>query len=149
MAAQPELFLVAYDISCPRRLRRVHRYLKKRAVYVQYSVCVLEASRSEAERVRDDVAALIDPDRDDVRFYRLDPDLDIAFLGASTPFPEGVVALGRLGTWVKAADAALAEGSRVWDKKAIRRRRARPRRARNGSKNGGDAPFITNGRNGV
>ncbi len=118
-----EIFLVAYDVSSPRRLNRLYRYLKRRAVYVQYSVCLLEADRREAETVRDEVAGLIDPHEDDVRFYRLDPRLDIVFLGRSTPFPGGVVPLGEIGRWVRAAHNALADQPGVWDKKAFRRRR--------------------------
>ena len=39
-------WLVAYDIASPRRLARVHRYLKRHAIPVQYSVFVFHGDWS-------------------------------------------------------------------------------------------------------
>lgn len=62
-------WLVCYDISDPRRLIRVHRCLKKEGVPVQYSVFMLHATRGGMARVLARLAAIIDPDGDDVRAY--------------------------------------------------------------------------------
>ncbi|MBX5472207.1 MAG: CRISPR-associated endonuclease Cas2 [Acetobacteraceae bacterium] len=65
----PHYWLVGYDIASPRRLRRVHRYLKKRAFPVQYSLFLMRGTLRELERLLHDLAQLIHPRRDDVRAW--------------------------------------------------------------------------------
>ena len=83
-------WLIAYDIADPRRLVRVHRYLKRHAIPVQYSVFVLRGNQIMLERVLRGIAELIAPGADDVRAYHL-PDLcEVAMLGRQS-LPEGVM----------------------------------------------------------
>jgi CRISPR/Cas system-associated endoribonuclease Cas2 len=65
----PHYWLVGYDIASPRRLRRVHRYLKKRAFPVQYSLFLLRGTLADLDRLLHDLAPLIHPRRDDVRAW--------------------------------------------------------------------------------
>jgi len=88
------LYLVAYDISDPKRLTRVHRFLKERALALQYSVFVLEGSEELRQTVQRGIEARIDPVRDDVRMYALPEGVEVQPLGAAEPLPDGVVLVG-------------------------------------------------------
>jgi len=83
-------WLVAYDIANPRRLARVHRYLKRHAIPAQYSVFVLRGNQIKLDRVLDGIAERIADDEDDVRAYYLPDRCEIAMLGLQY-LPEGVV----------------------------------------------------------
>lgn len=83
-------WLVAYDIADSRRLGRVHRYLKRHAIPVQYSVFVFHGSQLALEAVLDGIAELIAPKADDVRAYHLPNHCEVAMLGKQD-LPEGVV----------------------------------------------------------
>lgn len=63
--------IVAYDIADPRRLGRVHRYLKKVALPLQYSVFLVELDGGQRERLKRRLVELIDSRQDDVRIYPL------------------------------------------------------------------------------
>ena len=87
-------WMVAYDIADPRRLGRVHRYLKTVAVPVQYSVFVAEESAAGVRRIRDRLAALINPREDDVRIYLVPKRADATVFGRAT-LPSGLLLLTR------------------------------------------------------
>lgn len=67
----PVTWLVAYDISDPRRLNRVHRLLKEKGVLIQYSLFAVRDSAQGILRLKTELAGLIDTKADDVRIYRL------------------------------------------------------------------------------
>ena len=85
-------WLIAYDISCPRRLGRVHRYLKTVAVPVQYSVFTTEETPAGIQRIRTALAKIINPKYDDVRIYPLPNKLELHHYGRH-PLPEGLLLL--------------------------------------------------------
>ncbi len=62
-------YLVAYDIAHPKRLKKIHRTLRKRGLPVQYSVFLCKASHSQMVRILDELEPLIEPTQDDVRAY--------------------------------------------------------------------------------
>ena len=76
-------WLVAYDITDPRRLARVFRYLKKVGVPMQYSLFAVETTAAKMGVLIVDIAKLIDPKTDDVRAYRLPKSGWHCSLGAS------------------------------------------------------------------
>lgn len=82
-------WLVAYDIADEKRLVRLHRYIKKRAVPVQYSVFLMRATHSAMERVVSEMEQLIDLSRDDVRVYLLPAQIDVETRGRQ-PLPDEV-----------------------------------------------------------
>lgn len=82
-------WLIAYDITSPKRLARVHRYLKTVAVPVQYSVFAAEENEPGIRRIRDAIAQEINPKTDDVRIYPLPKNLEIYHYGRRT-LPEGL-----------------------------------------------------------
>lgn len=97
----PAPWLLAYDIAEPARLRRVHRHVRGEGVPLQYSVFLLEKTPRQVLRLRDELAELIDPVRDDVRIYRLPSRPDMETLGRSN-LPEGVDLVGAaIACWLK------------------------------------------------
>ncbi len=83
------LYLVCYDIADPKRLARVHRYLRDVAVPIQYSIFVLRATPAMLAGYFRDIDGLIDARADDVRAYPLPDRLQVFNLGRQL-FPEGV-----------------------------------------------------------
>lgn len=83
-------WLIAYDISQPRRLARVHRYIKTVAAPAQYSLYVAEDTAQGIQRIRDELAQLIDRREDDVRIYQLPKRTKIVHFGRHT-LPDGML----------------------------------------------------------
>lgn len=82
-------FLIAYDISDPRRLQRLHRYLSKEALPIEYSVFFVTAELHHLLRILQQAVKLIDPRQDDLRCYPLPHRGLRARLGMAT-LPAGV-----------------------------------------------------------
>lgn len=74
-------WLIAYDIANPRRLGKLHRFLIKNAMPIQYSVFHFEGSPGRMGQLMADIADRIDPDEDDVRAYMLPNPLQMVTLG--------------------------------------------------------------------
>ena len=89
---QPLRYLIAYDICDPRRLGRVHRFLRKSGLPVQYSVFTAQLTERKLKRVLEGLAAIIHPDGDDIRVYPLPSRPDSTCLGLQF-FPEDVLLL--------------------------------------------------------
>jgi len=66
-------FLVAYDICCPKRLRRVARCLEKHAVRCQKSVFMFSGPSVKLHEIMDQLAELIRADDDLVQAWKLAP----------------------------------------------------------------------------
>lgn len=62
-------YLIAYDIRHPKRLRRVHYYLGKRATALQKSVFWINETPPAVETISRGILALADADEDDIRVY--------------------------------------------------------------------------------
>ena len=82
-------YIRCYDIRCPRRLQRLHRYLCRHAIPVQYSVFYGVFTRTELDDIKDGIQNIINPRQDDIRIYPLPTHPGIITLGQSL-FPEGV-----------------------------------------------------------
>lgn len=85
-------WLIAYDISDPLRLSRVHRYLRDEAMPVQYSIFLAITTANGIHRIRDELARKIDPRHDDIRIYLLPKSPNLAYIGQPA-LPEGVLLL--------------------------------------------------------
>lgn len=68
---EPHHYLIAYDIGNPRRLCRLHRYLKTWAIPVQYSVFTAVLRQVQLEMLVAGIKEIIDDRKDDVRIYPL------------------------------------------------------------------------------
>jgi CRISPR-associated protein Cas2 len=82
-------WLIAYDIREPRRLARVHRFLTRVAVPVQYSVFAARGSPADMRRLADELRSKIDGRVDDVRIYPVPVNPVVHTIGA-TLLPEDV-----------------------------------------------------------
>ena len=89
MRHQQKAWLVAYDICQPRRLRSVHRQLRKEGVPAQYSAFTVEADDEQIERLLACLRLLIDEREDDLRAYHLPASCTVWSLGAQQ-WPDGI-----------------------------------------------------------
>lgn len=83
-------WLIAYDIGDPRRLARVHRLVRSRAIPLQYSVFIAWLKERDVLQLADSIGKIIDPGQDDVRLYHLPARLELHVLGRQW-MPDGVV----------------------------------------------------------
>jgi CRISPR-associated protein Cas2 len=79
--SQRGLYVIAYDIANPRRLARIHRFLKKQGLPVQYSVFTVAIKRKALLRLLHNLKRWIIENEDDIRCYRLPQENDISTLG--------------------------------------------------------------------
>jgi CRISPR-associated protein Cas2 len=86
---QDKIWLVAYDIRQPRRLRRVHRILRRQGLAAQYSAFTVEADDAAILTLLAALEAQIDRSEDDLRAYHLPARCPVWRLGAQR-WPEGV-----------------------------------------------------------
>jgi CRISPR-associated protein Cas2 len=82
-------YLVAYDITHPRRLARLYRALCKVAVPIEYSVFYLTSDPRQVVRILADLASLIDKRSDDLRCYPL-PARGLKLHLGRAHFPSGI-----------------------------------------------------------
>ena len=75
------LFLVCYDISCPKRLDRVHRFLLGFKVGGQKSFFECWLTAAELRDVRRTLGELINPTEDRAHIFQLDPRMQNQGLG--------------------------------------------------------------------
>ncbi|MDM8523748.1 CRISPR-associated endonuclease Cas2 [Desulfococcaceae bacterium HSG8] len=67
-------YLVCYDIANPKRLKKIHRLMKKRGIAAQKSVFFVRGTESQINGLLDEAAELMALDEDDLRAYPvLDP----------------------------------------------------------------------------
>ena len=95
MKHQPKTWLVAYDIREPRRLRRVHRHLRREGVPAQYSAFTVEADDVEMLTLLDGLRRLIDERADDLRAYHLPASCPVWSLGTQQ-WSDGICLSGTL-----------------------------------------------------
>jgi CRISPR-associated protein Cas2 len=74
-------YIIAYDIADPKRLARLYRYMKTKAVPIQYSVFIAMLRHSQLQTLIADIAAIIHSGQDDVRIYPLPKTLAIISIG--------------------------------------------------------------------
>lgn len=67
----PSDFLIAYDITEPRRLQRIHRHLSQEAMPIEYSVFFATEDVRHMLGILNRTAEMIDPKSDDLRCYPL------------------------------------------------------------------------------
>jgi CRISPR-associated protein Cas2 len=82
-------YIVCYDISCPRRLAQIHRYLKRRACALQYSVFLFTGTEQAMQSCLMHLEELMDRRCDDIRAYPLPKRGLRLWLGRAT-LPEGI-----------------------------------------------------------
>lgn len=78
------LFLVCYDVSCPKRLHRVHKYLLGYKVGGQKSFFECWLTPAELREVRQTLEQLLHPIQDRAHIFQLDPRMKSDGLGLAT-----------------------------------------------------------------
>lgn len=81
--------LICYDITAPKRLVRLHRFLKKQAIPLQYSVFLFTGDDHQLDRLMQQAVSYIDVKADDLRAYPLPKRGFRARLGHAL-LPEGI-----------------------------------------------------------
>lgn len=92
-------YLIAYDITSPRRLQKMHHYLQKLAIPIEYSVFYLSLDERQLPKLLAEAEALIDRTRDDLRCYPLPQRGLKTRLGRAT-FPAGIQYTGLPAQWI-------------------------------------------------
>lgn len=90
--ARVEPYILAYDIADPKRLKKVHKQLKKWGIPLQYSVFTLDLSERSAKTLMAILERMTDSEHDDVRLYRM-PQGQGEWIGPS-PIGEGIILTG-------------------------------------------------------
>lgn len=85
----PRPWLVAYDITEPARLRRVHRFMCRQGLAQQYSVFLVEMTPLQARQMRETLQGMVDARTDDVRMYALPQRYEMDVLGRSRSQADG------------------------------------------------------------
>ncbi len=83
-------YLICYDISNPKRLRKVYGYLRRFCLHIQFSVFFARLDYDELMRVKEELRRRIDEKSDDIRIYPLTSDAKFNILGAGNRVPDGV-----------------------------------------------------------
>ena len=91
--ANKKTWIIAYDISAPGRLARVHKYLSKRAFALQYSVFAADLTGKGLDKLMRDLTKLINEKEDDVRCYAVPNGIDARIFGAGR-LPKGIYVFG-------------------------------------------------------
>lgn len=68
-----QTFVVSYDISCPKRLRRVYRLMRGWGDHIQLSVFRCELNPRELVQLRSELAGIIHSFEDQVLFVDVGP----------------------------------------------------------------------------
>jgi len=63
------MFLIAYDITDPKRLRKSAKLLESHGIRVQYSVFELYLDRKEVTPIIDELRKIIDEEKDKLYVY--------------------------------------------------------------------------------
>ncbi len=66
--------VIAYDVISDKRRNQIFKTLKNHGRHVQYSVFECELRRQDFAKLKRQLARLIDPREDNIRFYFLDRD---------------------------------------------------------------------------
>ena len=88
-ASETKTWLVCYDIREPRRLRRVHRVLRKRGATVQYSAFSVRTDDAGVRDLLETLRGEIAEQADDVRAYHVPARCKVWAIGKQM-LPDGV-----------------------------------------------------------
>lgn len=104
-------YLIAYDVRDPRRLQRLHYYLRKHATALQESVFMIQADATALAEVEKGIRARTDPRVDDLRLYAIPSPAAVWAAGAQASVLQGCYAptgsgeatrvSARLSKWVR------------------------------------------------
>ena len=82
-------YIIAYDISSPKRLRKVHRVVKEYAMSLQHSVFIAPFDAILLNEMVQRLKDIIKPSQDDIRIYPLSDSHDPEIYG-NRKLPDGI-----------------------------------------------------------
>jgi CRISPR-associated protein Cas2 len=85
-------YLIAYDVRDPRRLQRLHYYLRKHATALQESVFAIHADAAVLAEVERGIRERTNPREDDLRLYAIPGPAAVWAAGAQTTTLNGFYA---------------------------------------------------------
>jgi CRISPR-associated protein Cas2 len=83
-------YLVCYDITDPKRLARVYKFMRGKGIHLQYSVFYCTLTWPQLLALKENLSHLIDEEDDDVRIYPLPADYKVIVMGCGSRVPDGV-----------------------------------------------------------
>ncbi|MEW6214073.1 MAG: CRISPR-associated endonuclease Cas2 [Nitrospirota bacterium] len=83
-------YLICYDITEPRRLARVYKFIKGRGLHIQYSVFHCSLTWPNLMELKEKLNRLIDEEEDDIRIYPLPCEEKVIVMGCGDRVPDGV-----------------------------------------------------------
>ena len=112
------IYLIAYDIAEPRRLRRVARWLEKKACRCQKSVFLFRGQHEDVVQLLDELQPLIDANADVVQAWSINDESDDGLV-RGTPLPvssASIVLSGRKALFIKekSHDSTHLESGDIW-----------------------------------
>jgi len=90
--------IICYDICSPKRLSKMHRFLKKEAVPLQHSVFLFTGSTRQLEQCMSKAEKLINKKEDDLRAYPL-PSRGLKARLGKPVLPEGIQLANMPSKW--------------------------------------------------
>lgn len=83
-------YIVCYDITNGKRLRKVFKTLAGTGTHIQYSVFFCKLTWQELTGLKEKLEGIIDGDEDDIRIYPLPSSVTCVVLGQGDRVPDGV-----------------------------------------------------------
>lgn len=83
-------YIVCYDITSERRLRKVFKTLRGIGTHIQYSVFFCKLTWPELAELKEKLKGIIEDNEDDIRIYPLPSNIKCMALGKGDRIPEGV-----------------------------------------------------------
>ena len=77
------LYLVSYDVASPARLHRVQKKVAAFAIGGQKSFYECWMTRTELDRLQNELKQLLNVKEDSVYFFQLDPRIQPVFMGTA------------------------------------------------------------------
>lgn len=110
--ADKKTWIIAYDVSAPGRLARVHKYLSKRAFALQYSVFAADLTDKGLSKLMKEITKLINEKEDDVRCYAVPNGIDVRTFGTGR-LPKGVYVFGEGAAGIAGATGRDQDGQQI------------------------------------
>lgn len=83
-------YIVCYDITDEKRLRKVFKSLSGIGTHLQYSMFFCKLTWPELEELKEKLGGIIEDSEDDIRIYPLPSKVKCSVLGKGDRVPEGV-----------------------------------------------------------
>lgn len=83
-------YIICYDITNEKRLRKVFKTLMGIGTHIQYSVFFCKLTWPELTELKERLKDIIDGNEDDIRIYPLPSHIKFVALGQGDRVPEGV-----------------------------------------------------------